>query len=33
MDSETIVGLVALAVGIATLLLLGAAEAGVVAGQ
>ncbi len=32
MDSETIVGLVALAVGIATILLLGAAEAGVVAG-
>ncbi len=32
MDSETIVGLVALAVGIETILLLGAAEAGVVAG-
>ncbi len=32
MDSETIVGLAALAVGIATLILLGAAEAGVIAG-
>ncbi len=32
MDSETIVGLVALTVGIATILMLGAAEAGVVAG-
>ncbi len=32
MDSETIVGLVALAGGIATLILLGAAEAGVIAG-
>ncbi len=32
MDSETIIGLVALAGGMATLILLGAAEAGVIAG-